>query len=100
MGVMRGSVSVIVPARNEETNLANCLDSLVGQSGPSYKIIVVDDHSSDSTCEIAKAYPVQVIPADPFPEAWSGKCNSLLERCQSREREVAALHRWRHQVQS
>ena len=36
MGVMRGSVSVIVPARNEESNLANCLDSLVGQSGPSY----------------------------------------------------------------
>ena len=69
-------VSVIVPARNEESNLANCLDSLVGQSGPSYEIIVVDDHSTDRTCEIAKAFPVTVITADPLPEGWSGKCNA------------------------
>jgi glycosyltransferase involved in cell wall biosynthesis len=69
-------LSVIVPARNEEANLANCLDSLVGQSGPSYEIIVVDDHSSDRTREIAKSFPVSVITADPLPDRWSGKCNA------------------------
>ena len=69
-------VSVIVPARNEEANLANCLRSLVGQSGPSYEIIVVDDHSSDRTGEMAKSFPVRVITADPLPEGWSGKCNA------------------------
>jgi glycosyltransferase involved in cell wall biosynthesis len=69
-------VSVIVPARNEEANLANCLDSLVGQSEPSYEIIVVDDHSSDRTLEIAKSFPVSVITADPLPNGWSGKCNA------------------------
>ena len=69
-------VSVIVPARNEDANLANCLQSLVGQQGVSYELMVVDDHSSDRTREIAQAFPVQVIQADPLPAGWSGKCNA------------------------
>src|SRR5271167_2612387 len=69
-------VSVIVPARNEEACLADCLRTLVGQSGPSYEIIVVDDHSTDGTRAIAESFPVCVISADPLPEGWSGKCNA------------------------
>lgn len=69
-------VSVIVPARNEEATLAACLKSLVGQSGPSYEIIVVDDHSTDRTREIASSFPVKVITADALPNGWSGKCNA------------------------
>ena len=69
-------VSVIVPARNEEANLAECLGSLVGHAGPSYEIIVVDDHSTDRTREIAERFPVNVITADPLPDGWSGKCNA------------------------
>jgi len=69
-------VSVIVPARNEEANLADCLRSLVGQSGPSYEVIVVDDHSSDRTRAIAESFPVKVISADLLPGGWSGKCNA------------------------
>jgi glycosyltransferase involved in cell wall biosynthesis len=68
--------SVIVPARNEEANLADCLRSLVGQSGQSSEIIVVDDHSSDRTRAIAESFPVKVIAADPLPLGWSGKCNA------------------------
>ncbi|HEY4900662.1 MAG TPA: glycosyltransferase [Terriglobales bacterium] len=69
-------VSVIVPARNEEANLAECLRSLVGHAGPSYEIIVVDDHSTDRTRQIAEGFPVTVISADPLPDGWSGKCNA------------------------
>ena len=69
-------VSVIVPVRNEEASLADCLGSLVGQPGPSYEIAVVDDHSTDRTREIAKGFPVTIIAADPLPEGWSGKCNA------------------------
>src|SRR5271165_5751657 len=69
-------VSIIVPARNEEACLANCLRTLVGQAGPSYEIIVVDDHSTDGTRAIAESFPVRVITADPLPEGWSGKCNA------------------------
>ncbi len=69
-------VSVVVPARNEEATLANCLGSLVGQSGTSYEIIVVDDHSTDRTRQIAESFAVRVVAADPLPAGWSGKCNA------------------------
>ncbi len=69
-------ISVLVPARNEEANLADCLGSLVGQAGVSYEVIVVDDHSTDRTREIAASFPVQVIEADPLPPEWSGKCSA------------------------
>ena len=69
-------VSVIIPARNEEACLADCLRTLAGQSGPSYEIIVVDDGSTDSTRAIAESFPVRVISADPLPVGWSGKCNA------------------------
>jgi Glycosyl transferase family 2 len=69
-------VSVIVPARNEEASLADCLRTLVGQVGASYEVIVVDDHSTDGTRAIAEGFPVRVIAADSLPEGWSGKCNA------------------------
>ena len=69
-------VSVIVPARNEEACLADCLHSLVQQAGASFEVIVVDDHSTDATRAIAESFPVRVIPADPLPLGWSGKCNA------------------------
>ncbi len=69
-------ISVIVPARNEEACLTECLRSLVGQQGPAYEIIVVDDHSTDDTCAIAQSFPVKVISAGELPAGWSGKCNA------------------------
>jgi cellulose synthase/poly-beta-1,6-N-acetylglucosamine synthase-like glycosyltransferase len=69
-------VSVIVPARDEEANLAKCLASLVEQPGVSYELIVVDDHSVDRTREIARSFAVQVMEADPLAAGWSGKCNA------------------------
>lgn len=69
-------VSVIVPARNEEACLADCLRTLAAQSGANYEIIVVDDHSSDGTRAIAESFGVRVISADPLPSGWSGKCNA------------------------
>jgi GT2 family glycosyltransferase len=69
-------VSVIVPARDEEACLADCLRGLIGQEGPSYEVIVVDDHSTDATRRIAESFPVRVISADPLPRGWSGKCNA------------------------
>src|SRR5271167_3925017 len=69
-------ISLIVPARNEEACLAECLRTLVGQSGPSYEIIVVDDHSTDGTRAVAEGFPVRVITAEPLPPGWTGKCNA------------------------
>ncbi len=76
-------VSVIVPARNEEACLAGCLRSLVGQHGPAYEVIVVDDHSTDATRAIAERFPVRVIAAEALPSGWSGKCNAAFAGARS-----------------
>ena len=72
------AVSVIVPARNEEACLGTCLESLVAQTCVAFEIIVVDDHSTDRTREIATSFPqVRVIEAGPLPEGWTGKNNAV-----------------------
>jgi len=48
--------SVIIPAKNEESNIGRCLDSLrkLDYDGSRYEVIVVDNGSSDRTVEIAR----------------------------------------------
>jgi len=52
------TVSIIVPARNESENIVDCLQSLQQQQYPplKYEIIVIDDHSTDNTLALAKAF--------------------------------------------
>jgi len=77
-------VSVIIPARNEEACLGTCLESLVAQAGVDFEIIVVDDHSTDRTREIAASFAganrgeVRVIEAGPLPDGWTGKNNAVV----------------------
>src|SRR5258708_28544315 len=74
----RPTVSVIVPARNEEACLRSCLQSLVTQTGVAFEVIVVDDHSTDRTREIALSFPgVRVIDAAALPQGWTGKNNAV-----------------------
>ena len=96
-------VSIIVPARNEESCLAACLESLITQTGITFEIIVVDDASTDRTAEIARSFStnhvgadtlvrpgpagsspdgtihpaVRLIPAGPLPDNWTGKNNAM-----------------------
>jgi glycosyltransferase involved in cell wall biosynthesis len=71
-------VSVIVPARNEEANLGECLASLTSQSGVAFEIIVVDDASTDRTRGIAEGFSsVRVISAGSPPMGWTGKNNAV-----------------------
>jgi glycosyltransferase involved in cell wall biosynthesis len=52
-------VSIIIPARNEEANLAGCLQSLIAQTEVAFEIIVVDDASTDRTHGIAQQFAQQ-----------------------------------------
>jgi len=68
--------SIIVPARNEESNLPRLLASLVRQDYPLYEIIVVDDASTDGTAAVVQGYHkdgVRLISIDGPPEGWTGK---------------------------
>lgn len=51
-------VSVVVPARNEETVIEQCILSLLQQSYPKglTEIIIVDDHSTDATTAMVQRY--------------------------------------------
>ncbi len=53
------SVSVIIPARNEEENIGRLLKALEKQTYPEeqFEIIVVDDNSTDKTDEIVMQFP-------------------------------------------
>ena len=75
------AVSVIVPARNEEASLKNCLDSLVAQTNVAFEIIVINDHSTDRTHEIASSFSykrVRVVEAGTLPPGWTGKNNAVI----------------------
>ena len=49
-------VSVIVPAYKAEPYLAQCLDSILGQTYENIEILVINDGSPDKTGEICDAY--------------------------------------------
>ncbi len=53
------TISVIIPARNEETNIRQLLEALQQQTYPAAltQIIVVDDHSTDQTADIIRQFP-------------------------------------------
>jgi 4,4'-diaponeurosporenoate glycosyltransferase len=67
------SVSVIIPARNEEINLPYLLTSLKRQVPLPNEIIVVDDNSEDSTKIVAEQQGAVVIISQPRLEGWLGK---------------------------
>ena len=77
-------VSIIVPARNEEASLGDCLESLTGQTGARFEIIVVDDASTDRTREIAQTYAgvrvisPELLPQDCAGKSWTGKNNAIV----------------------
>ena len=72
-------VTIVVPARNEEANLGDCLRSLTSQTGVAYEIVVVDDGSTDRTREIAGSFAgVRVISPSPLPPGWTGKNNAVV----------------------
>jgi glycosyltransferase involved in cell wall biosynthesis len=50
---MNPSISVVIPARNRERTIGECLDSVLGQSYPAAEVIVVDDGSYDATASVA-----------------------------------------------
>jgi chlorobactene glucosyltransferase len=81
-------VSILVPARNEEVNIAGCVRSLLAQDYPSFEVLVYDDQSSDATRsileQIASTQPeLRVLVGSSLPEGRLGKnwaCVQLAEQ--------------------
>ncbi len=82
------SVSVIIPARNEEANLPRLLRSLSASASLTVEVLVVDDHSSDHTAEIARVSGATVISAEPLPAGWTGKAWACYQGAQQASGEL------------
>ncbi|MBX7247244.1 MAG: glycosyltransferase family 2 protein [Candidatus Sumerlaeaceae bacterium] len=78
-------LSVVIPARNEEKVIRDCLLSLLAQDYPNLEIIAVNDRSTDSTGAIMDQVAVEsggrvvVQHITELPDGWLGKCNALSE---------------------
>jgi glycosyltransferase involved in cell wall biosynthesis len=73
----RPSVSVLIPARDEEGTLPNLLPALQAQTFTPLEVIVIDDHSRDRTAAIATASGAKVIQPPPLAQGWCGKTWAL-----------------------
>jgi len=67
------SMSIIIPARNEEKSLMLLLDDLKKQTVEMEQIICVDDGSTDETAKVAKSYGATLLSIIDKPQDWTGK---------------------------
>lgn len=65
MARTRPTVSLVIPAYNEERYLRACLDAIARQTVRPLEVIVVDNNSTDRTAAIARAYPFVRLIAEP-----------------------------------
>jgi len=75
-------LSVLVAAKDEETNIERCLSGLLAQQYPDFEIIVADDRSADRTGEIidrlAAQHPrLKTVHIAELAPGWSGKNHAL-----------------------
>jgi cellulose synthase/poly-beta-1,6-N-acetylglucosamine synthase-like glycosyltransferase len=81
-------VSAVIPAKDEEATLADCLASVCLQAYPRLEILVIDDRSVDRTRQIANEFAdrdarLRVLSNDHLPPglAANGSGSSTLTRC-------------------
>jgi chlorobactene glucosyltransferase len=78
------SLSIIVPARNEERSIENCVRSLLAQKWVAFEVIVVDDRSTDATSRILEHIAsedrrLRIVHGSVLPDGWVGKPWALVQ---------------------
>jgi chlorobactene glucosyltransferase len=78
------SVTILIPAKDEEQRIAQCLESVLRQDYPRFDIIAINDRSEDRTGSImdtiANTDPrlsILHVPHGALPAGWTGKCHAL-----------------------
>jgi len=72
-------VSILIPVRNEENFIGQCIASILKCDYPKdkYEIIVIDDHSTDHTAEIVKSIPSTNLRFIRLASGLTGKKNAI-----------------------
>jgi glycosyltransferase involved in cell wall biosynthesis len=89
-------ITVIVPARNEERDIAATLESLLAQDCPRCSIVAVDDRSTDATGSVmqrlATAHPekLRVLTVAELPSGWLGKTHAMAKAARVATAELEA----------
>src|SRR6266571_6314263 len=76
-----GSVTAIIPARNEEAVIAACITSLANQTEIA-EILVVNDQSTDGTAKVVRSLMektpnLRLLDSGVLPDGWVGKNHAL-----------------------
>jgi len=71
-------VSILIPARNEETVIVAAVEAALASRGVEMEVVVLDDHSDDATGKLVAALAerdlrTRLLTAPPLPEGWCGK---------------------------
>jgi 4,4'-diaponeurosporenoate glycosyltransferase len=82
------SVSIIIPARDEEENLPRLLRSIGGSTIRPAEVLVVDDGSTDRTAMLARSLGARVLAPGERPAGWTGKSWACYQGAQSARGEV------------
>ena len=76
------NVSIVIPARNEESKIREALSSVLHLDYVNYEVIVVDDRSTDRTNRIldevaATSNRLKIVKIESLPRGWLGKNHAL-----------------------
>ena len=67
-------ISVIIPVKNEEKKIEQCLEAVFNQTIKPYEVIVMDGHSTDRMVEKARKFSVNIS---------YGDCHTMAGACQT-----------------
>ena len=86
------SISVLIPARNEERTIGQSAGGVLAQHYPNYTLAVLNDHSSDNTgavlAELAQHDSrLRLLAGVPLPAGWTGKCWACWQLAQASDGE-------------
>lgn len=82
-------VSVLIPARNEENNIENCINSISNQKYPNFEVIILDDESTDNTYKIISKYNnIKLLKGKPLEKGWIGKNWACYQLSQAAQGEI------------
>jgi len=75
-------VSILLPCKDEQENVAHCAADLLAQNYPDFEVIIIDDRSVDGTGEAARKVAasdprVKVLHLSDRPSGWTGKTYAL-----------------------